>query len=122
MSSEKEMIRKNFSSPDEKMSMEKGSIDLVNIGNLKIGRFTLEPGWTWEKCEKPITKTESCQMTHQAYLISGRIAVKMTSTGKEIEFVQGDIAYIPPGHDARVIGNEPVIMIDVTGMNNFAKS
>ncbi len=114
MSSEKEILQKNFSSPDEKVEMEKGTIDLVNIGNLKVGRFTLEPGWTWEKCEKPISKTESCQMTHQAYLISGKIAVKMVSSGKEIEFAPGDIAYIPPGHDAWVIGNEPVVGLDIS--------
>ena len=48
------------------------------------------------------------------YLISGKIAVKMVSSGKEIEFAPGDIAYIPPGHDAWVIGNEPVVGLDIS--------
>jgi len=113
-SSEKEMKQKNISSPDEKIEMEKGTVNIVNIGNLKIGRFTFEPGWTWEKCEKPLSKTESCQLTHQAYLISGRIAVKMVSSGKEIEFGPGDVAFIPPGHDARVIGNESAVGLDIS--------
>ena len=109
-----EIERKNFSSPEEKIDMEKGKIDIVNIGNLRVARFTFEPGWTWEKCEKPLSQTDSCQMTHQAYLISGRIAVRMISSGKEIEFGPGDIAYVPPGHDARVIGNEPAIGLDIS--------
>ncbi|MEJ2261369.1 MAG: cupin domain-containing protein [Nitrosopumilaceae archaeon] len=113
-SSEKEMVQKNFSSPAEKLEMEKGKIDIVNIGNLKIARFTFEPGWTWEKCEKPLFKTESCQMAHQAYLISGKIAVKMISSGEEKEFGPGDIAFIPPGHDAWVVGNEPAVGLDIS--------
>jgi quercetin dioxygenase-like cupin family protein len=113
-SSEKDIVQKNISSPEEKIEMEKGTVEIVNIGNLRIGRFTFEPGWTWEKCEKPLSKTDSCQMTHQAYLISGRIAVRMISSGKEIEFGPGDIAYVPPGHDARVIGNEPAVGLDIS--------
>ena len=33
----------------------------------------------------------------------------------------GDAAVVPPGHDAWVIGNEPVVLIDVTCMVNYAK-
>jgi quercetin dioxygenase-like cupin family protein len=113
-SKDAEIQRKKFSSPEEKMEMEKGKIDVVNIGNLKVARFTFEPGWSWEKCEKPLSKTESCQMAHQAYLISGRIAVKMISSGKQTEFGPGDIAYVPPGHDAWVVGNEPAVGLDIS--------
>ena len=109
-----EVERKNISSPEEKIDMEKGKIDIVNIGNLRVARFTFEPGWTWEKCQKPLFKTESCQMAHQAYLISGKITVKMISSGEEIEFGPGDIAYIPPGHDAWVVGNEPAVGLDIS--------
>ena len=113
-STQKQLERKNISSPEEKIEMEKGKIDIVNIGNLKIAKFIFEPGWSWEKCEKPLSKTESCQLTHQAYLISGKIHVKMMSSGKEIEFGPGDVAFVPPGHDAWVVGNEPVVGLDIS--------
>jgi hypothetical protein len=32
------------------------------------------------------------------------------------------VSLIPPGHDAWVVGNEPVIVIDVQGMVDYAKS
>jgi uncharacterized cupin superfamily protein len=32
--------------------------------------------------------------------------------GQEIEFVSGDVADIPPGHDGWVIGNEPAIFYE----------
>ena len=36
-------------------------------------------------------------------------------------FGAGDAAVVPPGHDAWVIGSEPVVLIDVTGMVNYAR-
>ena len=29
--------------------------------------------------------------------------------------------YIPPGHDAWVLGNEPVVLVDFQGMTEYAK-
>ena len=40
--------------------------------------------------------------------------------GAEEEF--GDAAVIPPGHNAWVVGNEPVVGIDFTGLKEYAKS
>jgi quercetin dioxygenase-like cupin family protein len=64
----------------------------------------LEPGWSSEKCIKPIVKTESCQASHTQYVISRRIRIKMND-GNEEEYRSGDVAYIPPGHNAWVVGN-----------------
>jgi uncharacterized cupin superfamily protein len=70
---------------------------------------------------KPIAKTNSCQATHTQYIISGRIKVVMDD-GAEEEFGLGDAAVIPPGHNAWVVGNEPVVGIDFTGLKEYAKS
>ncbi|MGB8641103.1 MAG: cupin domain-containing protein [Nitrososphaeraceae archaeon] len=109
------------SSPDETRTFEKGKIELVNLGDVTIGRVVLEPGWSWEKCVKPLVKTDSCQAPHTQYLISGRIKVVMDD-GAEEEFGPGDAAVIPPGHNAWVVGNEPVVGIDFTGLKEYAKS
>jgi hypothetical protein len=108
------------SSPDETQTFEKGKIDLVNLGNIVIGRGILEPGWSWGKCLKPTVKTNSCQALHAEYFISGRLKVVMDD-GTEEEFGPGDTAVIPPGHNSWVVGNEPVIAIDFTGAKDFAK-
>jgi len=34
----------------------------------------------------------------------------------------GDAAVIPTGHNAWVVGNEPVVGIDFTGLKEYAKS
>ena len=56
------------SSPDEIRTFEKGKVELANLGDVTIGRGVLEPGWSWEKCVKPIVKTNSCQTPHTEYL------------------------------------------------------
>jgi EutQ-like cupin domain len=109
------------SSPDETRTFEKGKIELVNLGEVTIGRAILESGWSWEKCVKPIVKTDSCQAPHTQYIISGRIKVVMDD-GAEEECGPGDAAVIPPGHNAWVVGNEPVVGIDFTGLKEYAKN
>ena len=47
--------------------------------------------------------------------------VKMDD-GSEEEFGPGDIGYIPPGHNAWVVGDEPFVGVDFTGMETYARS
>jgi mannose-6-phosphate isomerase-like protein (cupin superfamily) len=114
------MQKKSLDSPDETRTFEKGKIELANLDDTTIGRITLQPGWSWEKCVKPIVKTNSCQVPHTQYIISGRIKVAMDD-GAEEEFGPGDAAVIPPGHNAWVVGNESVVGIDFTGLKGYAK-
>jgi ethanolamine utilization protein EutQ (cupin superfamily) len=106
--------KKNMNSPDETRSFDKGKIELTTLSN------GVTIGWSWEKCIKPIAKTESCQVPHTSYIISGRMRIKMDD-GSEEEFGPGDVGYVPPGHNAWIVGNEPVVGIDFTGMTDFAK-
>jgi ethanolamine utilization protein EutQ (cupin superfamily) len=108
------------SSPDETRTFDKGKIELANLGDVVIGRSTFEPGWSWEKCVKPLVKTDSCQAPHTMYVISGRMKVRMDD-GTETETGPGDTAVVPPGHNAWVVGNEPCIAIDFTGAKDYAK-
>ena len=77
--------------PDEVRRFENGKIELANLGDVTIGRAVLEPGWSWEKCVKPLVKTDSCQAPHTQYIVSGRIKVVMDD-GTEEEFSPGDAA------------------------------
>jgi EutQ-like cupin domain len=114
------MQKKNLDSPEETRTFEKGKLELANLGDVTIGRATLEPGWSWEKCVKPLVKTESCQAPHTQYMVSGRMKVVMDD-GTEEEFRAGDALVVPPGHNAWVVGNEPVVAVDFTGFKDYAK-
>jgi hypothetical protein len=114
------ILKKNLDNPDEVRNFEKGKLEVVNLGDTVIGRATLEPGWSWDKCVKPIANTNSCEAPHTGLMISGRMKVVMDN-GEEQEFGPGDCAVIPPGHNAWVVGNEPVVNIDFTGFKDYAK-
>jgi hypothetical protein len=115
-----EMQSRNLDkNPDDIRKFSNGKIELANLGDATIGRITLEPGWKWSKDVKPLVNTNSCQMAHTQYAISGRIRVRMDD-GTEQEFGPGEAIYVPPGHDAWVVGNEPVVAIDFTGMKDYA--
>ena len=102
------------SAPDETVTFEKGKVDIAKVGGTTIGRGFFEPGWSWEKSIKPIAKTDSCQLPHTHYVISGRLKVALDD-GTEEEFVSGDVAYVPPGHNSWVVGDEPLIILDFSG-------
>jgi hypothetical protein len=42
--------------------------------------------------------------------------------GSEFDAGPGEITFLPPGHDAFVVGNEPVVVIDWSGAVNYAKA
>ena len=116
-----QLRRKRFDRPDEVRTVEKARIELVELGELAIGRAVFQPGWRWSEHVKPIVGTESCQVHHIGYVVSGRLRVEMTD-GASLEVMGGDAFEIPPGHDAWVIGDEPWVSVDWAGRRLFAKS
>jgi hypothetical protein len=115
-----QMQRKTFAKPDEIREFPKGRLELVTINGVTFGRATLQPGWKWSTSVKPIVNTKSCEAPHLQYHVSGRIHVVMDD-GTEAEFGPGEVSQLPPGHNAWVVGNEPVVLLDITGMTNYAK-
>ena len=69
---------------------------------------------------KPIAKTESCEAPHFQYHVSGRLAIRMDD-GVEFIAGPGDVTSLPSGHDAWVIGDEPVVVVDWFGAGTYAK-
>jgi len=116
-----QLRRKRFDRPDEVRIVEKARVELIELGELAVGRAIFEPGWRWSDHVKPIVGTESCQVHHLGYVLSGHLHVEMTD-GASLELVGGDAFEIPPGHDAWVIGDEPWISVDWAGRRLFAKS
>jgi len=112
---------KDFSKPDEVREFPKGKVELVKIGNATVGRATFQPGWKWSESVQPLAKTASCEAPHFQYHVSGTLMVKMDD-GTLLECKAGDVSLVPTGHDAWVVGNEPVVVVDFQGMLEYAKN
>lgn len=111
---------KSHDQPDEVRAPSKTRVEIVRLEGYTIGRFTLQPGWRWSECIKPVVRTESCQLGHVGFSISGRITVR-TNDGAQLAITPGMSYTIPPGHDAWVEGPEPFVGIEMMSAEDYAK-
>jgi hypothetical protein len=116
-----ETEHKSFSSPSETREFPNGRAEILEIGGAEVGRLVLEPGWRWSNDVKPIAGTDSCEAPHFQYHVSGELAIRMDD-GTELHAKAGDITSLPSGHDAWVVGDEPVVVVDFFGASNYAKT
>jgi hypothetical protein len=116
---EKAEVR-GFAKPNEVREFPKGRLELIRIGGATIGRAVFEPGWRWATSVQPIVKTKSCEAPHFQYHVSGTVRVRMDD-GTEFDCHPGDVSLLPSGHDAWVVGDEPVVVVDFQGMVDYAK-
>ena len=111
---------KSFDKPDEVREFPLGKVELVKVNGTMIGRATFQPGWKWSTSVQPIVKTKTCEAPHFQYHLSGTLMVQMDD-GTILECKPGQISPLPMGHDAWVVGNEPVVVVDFQGMIDYSK-
>ena len=113
------MQRKSLDMPDETRTIPHGRTDIWNLGDFVVGRIVFEPGWRWSKDVKPIAQTEWCEYHHLGLIMEGTLHY-VTPEGLEMEVSPGMLFEILPGHDAWVVGDQPVVQYDFAGMRTFA--
>lgn len=117
----KKFETKSHNRADEVRTPNKTRLEIVRLESYTIGRFTLQPGWRWSECVKPVVGTDTCQASHVGYAISGRITVRMKD-GSQKTIGAGESYTIPPGHDAWVEGSEPYVGIEMMSAEEYAKA
>jgi mannose-6-phosphate isomerase-like protein (cupin superfamily) len=109
----KRLLGKSVASPVDVASFEHGEVRKANLDGFRVALRILEPGWRSSEHVKPQAGTESCQVLHRGYVISGRTRIVMDD-GSEMEIGPGDAYVIPPGHDNWVVGDETFLGVDFT--------
>lgn len=112
--------RCRFSDAQDVRVVPHGRVEIVELDDRVVGRETCEPGWRWSVDVKPIAGTPSCQFHHFVVTLSGRMRVQMND-GLELEVGPGEVAEVPPGHDAWVVGDEPWVGLDFESMRSYAR-
>jgi class 3 adenylate cyclase len=111
---------KRFDEPDDLIALPLLTSQVVVLGEVYVARNIHEPGWRWSEHVKPVVGTPSCLHHHMGVVVSGQMEVE-TDTGARRRFGAGEALEVPPGHDARVIGDEPLVTIEFTGVRGWAK-
>lgn len=105
---------------DEVREFPNGRAEILDIGDAELRRLMVEPGWRWSNHVKPMTDRDSCTAPHFQYPVAGRLAIRMDD-GSEFISGPGDVTSPPSGHDASVVGDETVVVVDWCGAGNHAK-
>lgn len=111
---------KTFQQPDELREFPHGRAEILRMGGGEVGRLVFQPGWKWSTDVKPLAGTASCEAPHFQYHVAGTLHVVMAD-GAEFDARPGDVTALPQGHDAWVVGDEPVVVVDWYGASNYAR-
>jgi hypothetical protein len=111
---------RSFDKADDVREFPNGRAEILKVGDAEIGRLVFDPGWRWSNDVKPVAGTDSCNAPHFQYHVAGRLAIRMDD-GTEFVAQAGDVTSLPSGHDAWVVGDEPVVVVDWFGASNYAK-
>lgn len=76
-----------------------------------VTEIIFEPGWRWSDCIRPVVGGESCQVRHVGTLLAGELEI-LHDDGSKAHLVAGNAWMIEPGHDAWVVGDEPVVGLE----------
>jgi mannose-6-phosphate isomerase-like protein (cupin superfamily) len=106
--------KQSLDNPDETRDFKQGKLQTATLGDFKVARAILQPGWKWSEHVKPLAQTESCQVRHTGYVVSGQLKVVMDDDRSEVDLAPGDAYVLEPGHDAWVVGHEPFVGVDVS--------
>jgi quercetin dioxygenase-like cupin family protein len=97
---------KTFDKPDEHVAKGGVEIDVLQVGEMKVKRATYPPGWKFSTH----MGAPKCYDTHVGYTVSGHLTAEL-SDGSRLEFGPGSVFVIPAGHNAWVVGDEPLVMV-----------
>lgn len=109
-----------FAEPDELIELETVRLEMISRDGITISHDTQQPGWRWSTHIRPLVKTEWCEVRHLGVLVRGALHV-LLSDGREFDVGPMSLMDIPAGHDAWVIGDEPVETIAWTGVKEWLK-
>jgi class 3 adenylate cyclase len=107
--------RKSLDAPDETFELEGMVEHLVELGDYTVGRVVQPPGFRWSRHVQPLVGGDWCTARHVGVVLSGRMGVELQD-GTVFELGPNDVFDIPPGHDAYVVGDEPLVELDWSGL------
>src|ERR1700757_2827784 len=110
---------KDLGRPDEIIELPFLTVRIVDLGDITVGYFVNEPGWSWYEHVRPSVGGEWCQARHLGMVISGRLGVQFED-GTGMDVGPNEVFAIPPGHNGWTIGDEKCLQVEWSGIRAFA--
>ena len=112
---------KSFDKADEvNDNFNNAKIEAVKVGNQRVMKLTLQPGWKWSKHVSPLSGTKFCEVEHLGMVLSGS-ATAAFEKGDVHTMNKGDLFYISSEpHDSWVVGKDDYISLHFIGADKYA--
>lgn len=88
------------------------TVDEAAAGIGRVKRVIYPSGWDWREEMQPVTKTEWCEHVHVGFIAQGKMAVDFED-GSTTSYVAPCFVVTKAGHAGRVVGDEPVVLLQV---------
>jgi class 3 adenylate cyclase len=111
---------KPFDEPDEVVCLPLMSGQVVLLGEVYVGRYVYQPGWSWAEHVKPVVATPSCLHHHLGVLLAGRMEFQ-TDAGARRRVRVGEAYEVPSGHNGWVVGDEPAVAVEFAGVRGWGR-
>lgn len=108
----------SFSDPDELIELDTVRSAMITRSGITVSHDIQQPGWRWSTHIRPLVKTEWCEVRHLSVLVRGQLRV-LLKDGTEFDAGPMSLMDIPAGHDAWVVGDEPVETIAWTSVREW---
>lgn len=90
----------------------------AHLDGVEATQVTFDVGAQWSVDLKNFAQTETCELPHVAYVVSGTLRIVMDDGSLE-DFSAGDAMLLPPGHDAWTIGDRPCTFVEFSRGNDY---
>ena len=107
-----------FTEPDDLIELETARSAMITRSGITVSLDIHDPRLRWSTHIRPLVKTDWCEVHHVGVVLRGRMNF-LLSDGTEFDVGPMSLVNIPPGHDAWVVGDEPVEMIMWTGVKEW---
>ncbi len=114
-----DLILKFSDHPDKIGNFTKGKFELIQLGQMKIGKASYEAGWKWSKHASPKDNLEFCENENYGIVLSRSATVVFKD--KKIHILKkGDLFFVlNVAYYSWVLGNEKYISLHFLGAENY---
>jgi hypothetical protein len=95
-------------------------VDVMPAGNGRVKRVVYPPGFRWSTHMQPIVGTDLCLHAHVGFLARGHVQGRYPD-GCTFDLVAPSVLVLHPGHDAWVVGEETVVIIQFDAEGDTAR-